>query len=357
MSIPPASLRTKLPFLLPGLICLLLAVAGGLWRLGLDLPLPDTQPATFHGALMIAAFFGTVIGLERAVESGLPIAYLAPLGAGGGGLIAAFGLADWISGSLLLMSALIFVSIAARGWLQTRTGAAAVALGGALCLLAANGLWWWGWLSSDVVGFWLAFLVLTIVAERMQLAPHPLRCLSWLTAGLVAGAALLPFEWRPGTIVMGCTLALIALCLLWRDEASRQLRSGGLTGFTAICLVSGYLWLGLGGILLPFAASAGLGYDAALHAILLGFVFAMVFGHAPLVFPTIIGRPIPYTPLFFTHLLILQASLILRLSGDLLENPDIRLWGGIGNAAALAIFFLLTVGAMLSAHRQHGTTD
>ena len=32
-------------------------------------------------------------------------------------------------------------------------------------------------------------------------------------------------------------------------------------------LVSGYVWLGLGGLLLPFAPPAGMIYDAALHAV------------------------------------------------------------------------------------------
>ena len=35
-------------------------------------------------------------------------------------------------------------------------------------------------------------------------------------------------------------------------------------------------------------------HDALLHAPFLGFVMAMIFGHAPVVFPALTGRPLPY---------------------------------------------------------------
>jgi len=347
LHIPLSSPRLRLPILISGMACLLLGVAGGLWRLGLEIPLPDTQPATFHGALMVAAFFGTVIGLERAVESGSRLAFLAPFGAATGGLAMAFGLPGWLSGALLAGGALVFALLGWRGWKQQGSLPSAVALGGALCLLGANGLWWWGWLTSELVGLWFSFLLLTITAERMELTPGAPRCFALLAATTALGAMMLPFHWRTGTAVMGVALVLLAICLLRLDPARSKTGASGLSGFTARCLVSGYVWLGIGGALLPFAGPAGPHYDAALHALLLGFVFAMVFGHAPLVFPGIIGRPMAYSPLFFSHLLALQASLLLCLAGDLLDKPDWRLWGGIGNAITLALFLTLTARALL----------
>jgi len=44
-----------------------------------------------------------------------------------------------------------------------------------------------------------------------------------------------------------------------------------------------------GGVLVDTA-----GYDAFLHAVLLGFVFAMIFGHAPIIFPAVLGIRIPF---------------------------------------------------------------
>lgn len=57
----------------------------GLWRLGWAFPLPASlaaQGAAFHGPLMVSAFFGTVIALERAVALATGWAYLGPALAG-----------------------------------------------------------------------------------------------------------------------------------------------------------------------------------------------------------------------------------------------------------------------------------
>ena len=61
--------------------------------------------------------------------------------------------------------------------------------------------------------------------------------------------------------------------------------------------------------------SAGPIYDAILHALFLGFTFGMIFGHAPIIFPAVLGRPLPYRPAFYLHLILLQATLLLRIGG------------------------------------------
>jgi hypothetical protein len=64
----------------------------------------------------------------------------------------------------------------------------------------------------------------------------------------------------------------------------------------AVCLIAGYVWLAVGGILwLLFAQLFGAGprYDAMLHSIFLGFVFSMIFAHAPIILPTITGLSLP----------------------------------------------------------------
>lgn len=57
--------------------------------------------------------------------------------------------------------------------------------------------------------------------------------------------------------------------------------------------------------------------DAALHAILLGFVMSMVIGHAPIIFPAIMRVRIPYSPIFYLPLLTLHISIFLRITGIL----------------------------------------
>ena len=88
---------------------------------------------------------------------------------------------------------------------------------------------------------------------------------------------------------------------------------------------------------------AGMHYDAYLHAIFLGFVFSMLFAHAPIIFPAIIGGPVPYSPFFYVFLTLLQVSLLGRLIADLAGLWQFRLWSGLLNGVALTLF----IGSML----------
>jgi hypothetical protein len=95
------------------------------------------------------------------------------------------------------------------------------------------------------------------------------------------------------------------------------------------------------------ALYAGPYYDAVLHAVFVGFVISMIFGHAPIIFPAILGAPIRYRPAFYVHLLLLQLSLLVRLLGDLTGQLDVRRWGGLLNALAILLFVGMTVYSIL----------
>jgi hypothetical protein len=163
----------------------------------------------------------------------------------------------------------------------------------------------------------------------------------------LAGALILPFHWQAGATLIGAALAGLSLWLIVSDVARRNLRHHGQMRFTSICLLGGYVWLGVGGLLLPFAGASGPIYDAALHAVFLGFVFAMVIGHASIILPTVLGVAVPYTAFFYAHLALLNATLLLRIGGDLAARPEWRAWGGLGNAVALALFLVATVVSAL----------
>jgi len=105
----------------------------------------------------------------------------------------------------------------------------------------------------------------------------------------------------------------------------------------------------VGGLLTWRFASvlAGPYYDAMLHTVFVGFVFAMIFGHAPIIIPAILDRTTsPYHPALYVPLLLLQASLLLRVVGDLLGWWPGRQWGGLLNALAV-LLFLITLGRVL----------
>ena len=110
-----------------------------------------------------------------------------------------------------------------------------------------------------------------------------------------------------------------------------------------------WAWLAFAGAIMLAAglAPGSAAYDAALHALMLGFVFSMVFGHAPIIFPAVLRVAVPYHPLFYAPLALLHLSLAVRLAGDLAGLADWRSLGGLLNALALAAFILNTIAAVI----------
>ena len=88
--------------------------------------------------------------------------------------------------------------------------------------------------------------------------------------------------------------------------------------------------------------ASGFAYDGALHALFVGFVFSMVFGHAPIIVPAVLDRPIHFRRAFYGHLALLHLSLMVRVGGDLLEHALLRQVGSVGNAVAIGLFIVMT---------------
>jgi len=80
-------------------------------------------------------------------------------------------------------------------------------------------------------------------------------------------------------------------------------------------------------------------------------VFAMVFGHAPIIFPAVLGVRLPWHPLSYLPLAVLHVSLALRVGGTLGGLAQLRSLGGLGNALALALFVALTVASAVRGQR------
>src|SRR5262249_31979024 len=122
---------------------------------------------------------------------------------------------------------------------------------GAVAWVAGNLQWASGASIYRVVFAWMAFLVLTIAAERLELnrvlRPTPFVRSSFVAAmaAIVAGAALVP--WRPeaGVRVLGAGLLAATTWLARNDVARRTIAQRGLTRYTAVCLLGGYAWLGV----------------------------------------------------------------------------------------------------------------
>jgi hypothetical protein len=233
---------------------------------------------------------------------------------------------------------------------------------GGLCWYLATVLWFGGWSVSRLVPWLAGFLVLTIVGERLELARvallTPLSVRSFTASGALFGAGLAVTGWSPATGARIAGVGLVALAL-WGarfDVARRTVRVAGVTRYMAVCLLAGYAWLLTGGVIWLVAGDLGAGvavYDAALHAIFLGFVMSMIFGHAPVIVPAVLGVRLPFRPYFYAHLALLHVALLVRVAvGDGLSSTVGWQVGGAGTEVAVLLFLAVSASAAVRARRR-----
>jgi hypothetical protein len=336
-------------------LSLLGALWAGLIRVGWPLPSLTTTFALSHGSLMVTGFLGTLIGLERAVALKRRWAYGAPLFAGAGGFALLAGLPGHASHALAGSASLFLLSIFIVLYRKHPTSSLVIMGLGALLWLLGTGLWHRGDPLHRVVPWWIGFLVLTIAGERLELSRlvrlgGRARAAFFAAIGLfVAGLLVDLAAFDAGIRLAGLGFVALSVWLLRFDLAWRTVRQGGLPRFTAVCLLSGYVWLGAGGLLwLAFGDrfTAGPAYDAMLHALFLGFVFSMIFGHAPIILPSVLGVALPFRRAFYGHWGLLHLSLALRVGAGLAAWAPGQRWGGLGNALAILLFLANSVRAV-----------
>lgn len=353
----------RTPFLrlpLAGIIGLSLLVAlwAGLLRLGWSGPSPRASWVGIHGPLMVSGFLGTLIALERAIALAALPAYLAPLLSATGALALILGLPETVGALLLALGSagLVLINIIiVRRYVALHT---VTLLFGGLSLLLGNSLWLAGRPVATITPWWVAFLVLTIVGERLELSrvgrPSRLaaRLFGMIIALLILGLFLSLVSFVLGVRLMNLASIALALWLFRYDIARKTVRRPGLTRFVAINMLLGYLWLAIGGLigLRHAGIMAGPAYDAWLHAIFLGFVFGMIFAHALIIFPAISGLSIPFNRLFYGPVILMQFGLLVRVVGDLTDGFVLRRWGGLMNGLAI-VWFLLQIVILAARER------
>jgi hypothetical protein len=358
-----AHLRRRAPFLFLGLISLLAGLWAGLLRLGFDLPELRPELAADHGPLMALGFLGTLISLERAVALTRKWGYLSPLCFGLGMLATLMG---WqvVGGWLLIAGGALFVAIfIAVLRIQLAFHGVIMGLGAVASVVAAA--FWLDGRPPLVMASWLAgFLVLTICGERLELARFvqllPIPRFLFLAATAVFGAGLIiTIEDAPvGTRILGAGLILLAAWLARYDIARRTIRSKGLTRFMAACLLAGYAWLALAGVVWMVSTDAyGWSYDAKLHAVFLGFAMSMIFGHAAVIFPSVFRIAVPYHRIYWLHLALLHVGLAIRLLGDAYEEQWAWQLGGVLNETAILLFIGVTIVASVRATRSRSAVS
>lgn len=349
---PMAARRIALPLLGLAFLSLVLGTWSGLVRVGW--PWPSLTPEFWlaHGPLMVSGFVGTLIAVERAVAVGRRWGYAAPFLTAAGSLLLV-AVPTWIGPLLIVLGSAVLATLFAVILLRRSSPSTATMLLGAAAWVLGNVLWLASYPGLDVdavVLLWVAFPVLVIAGERLELSrlfrlPRGAHvAFLFLADALVVGGAWTALDLGAGRVLAGIALVGQAAWLLRFDVARIQIRQRGLSRFAAAALLPGYIWLGLGGLFVVLSALAPfpLVYDAMLHAVFLGFVISMIFAHAPIIFPAVLGLSLPYRPWFYAHLVLLHAGLALRIAGDLMTAEPLREWGALLNGVALAWFLVAT---------------
>ena len=335
----------------------------GLVRAGWRLPVIPAVLPFDHGPLMVSGFLGALIALERVVALRRWWMAGAPLLCGAGWVLT-LALPGQLAGPVLItLGSLLAVAILAVIVRREQAIYTLTMAVGMTAWLAGNLFWILGTPVYRVVWIWAAFLILTIAGERLELS-RILRYRPWqiwafaLAAGVFLAGAVLATQWPAvGAPVSGAGLLALAAWLLRFDIARRNLRHPlALTRFIAVCLFTGYLWLGVSGLLNIFYGPqfAGLLYDAELHTVFVGFVMSMIFGHALIILPALTRLAVTFRRAFYLPVLLLHASLVLRIAGDLAAWPTGREWGGMLNVVAILGFMGLLIAAVQPGKRQPG---
>ena len=342
----------------------LIALAGvsllfGLWagtvRLGWALPTPSESFIVYHGPLMIIGFLGTLIGLERAVALDRLWPYGIPVLSAISALSVLVGLPGQLSAPPAVAASLLLTAVFFALYRQYPSEHFVIMALSAVAWLVGNIIWFENFPLFHAVPWWAGFLVLMIAGERLELSrlrrpSATIRAIFHVSVAIILmGLVLSMLELHAGVRIAGLGLLAIALWLLRYDLAWHSAQQAGLPRYMAVCLIAGYVWLAVGGILwLLFAEffSAGSRYDAMLHSIFLGFVFSMIFAHAPIILPTITGMALPFRNSFYLHAGLLHLSLVLRVAGDLGLVLSLQQWGGLLNTLTILIFLINNVRAV-----------
>jgi hypothetical protein len=320
---------------------LLMAIWAGWLRIGWSIPL--TGAAGMHGCLMVNSFLASLIFLERAVTFkskwwlALPVVHASSA--------LAFATQFTSLGYLLVtLGSMGFLVLCGYFIYRYQELYYYVFFAGAFCLLMGNGILYGKHDYPAAAPWWMGFLLFTIVAERLELSRF--LSLTSLKKGLLVcflATVLAGLIWpaETGAVIFAAAMALTALWLLKYDMARHSIRISGQHRYSGLLLITGYLWLLVTAALMVVKDKFVFGYDAVLHSFFIGFVFSMIFSHAPIILPAVARLPVKiYRPVLYVWFGLMQLSLIMRMAGDAGGNIYWRKMGGLLNGCAMLLFFV-----------------
>ncbi len=310
--------------------------------MGWNFPMSNTM--AHHGLIMVGSFLGTLIIVERVVVLKKLWLYLFPL-------INALSLPffyfqqDTVALVCLIVGSVGLLLVYSIIYSKYKENYILIMSIGGLFLLLGNIMVLAGEAYASGVPYWFAFLLFTIVGERIDLGKFLpkrkwKRPLLWFAFALFIAGLFIRYD-TFGFYLSGAGLLFMAIWLLNYDVVNRSMRSHGIHKYVGITLFSGYIWLLITGALMILDLEAVFFYDALLHAFFLGFTFLMIFAHAPIIFPGVMGMSFkPWHWTLYIWVALLNLSLILRIFADIMFYNELRKISGVINGVILLGFFI-----------------
>lgn len=337
-------MKNKHLYILPlVLISLLTGIFSGWFRIGWNFPV--SLPSGEHGALMVGSFVGTLICLERSVSYPNKIALFVPVLNSLSILFFLLSMPNTaylflLAGSAGLISIYYFIYVKHKGLHIL------IMLIGALCYLIGNALLYKTSFYPLTVMWWIAFLFFTITGERLEFSKFLLNKNIFLKQFVLLGflgvflvSIVMPFH-SFGGYLTAVSFIGTALWLLKYDMAKHSIKKPGQSFYSGLLLITSYFWLIVTGLF--FAAGTYLGsyYDASLHSFFLGFVFLMIFAHAPVILPAVLKLKIsPFGRSLYIWYCLLNVTLLWRVLCVLPEIAPSKSWAGMFNGIVILGFF------------------
>lgn len=370
--------RTRLILLFLAAIGALMGLNAALVRSSLPAVVSRAPLGDGHGALMVFGFLGGAIGLERAVayeagDSAHPRwGFLAPTFAGLGSILLVLEAMPYVSretsfapfammarnpqmlpGAAWTLSMLALTAIYVGVWHRQQSVAVMIQLLGSVLGAFGVALWARGIDAQIMAPWWMAYLVLTIVGERIELArvafiAHRVEWSIFFSSLALAGSlAVCMVAPAVGYPVMGVALGVMLLLAITHDTARKTFKIKGVTGFMGTCMLVGYAWALLAAAIWIFSPTGFSGYwrDLALHALAIGFVMSMVAAHASMIVPSITRRPMRYRPVLWVGWAVMQLGLLVRLMGTTRGITLLWQWGDAISVIGM-LAMMITVAAL-----------
>lgn len=387
---PPFPWR-RMILLMGAALALLAGLDAALVRLGALAPVNSTDLGAIHGILMVYGFLGTAICLERAVAINSRWAYLSPATSALAGIaaivisqspavanfIATLPLPAYLSrilpgyqsqrmlpAVLWTISMIILIMVYRHVWRKRQVSYAVLTELIAACVgLCGILLWMRGLEVALIMPWWLFFLVLTIIGERLELARLAFsettekRILVWVGALVISLALTLivPIVAYP---LLGISLAALAIDMGYHDVALKTIKIPGIPSLSAAAMLAGYGWTMLPAALWITAPPtfSGYGYDAIVHALTVGFAVSMVIAHAPVIIPSVIRREVPYHLAMWVPLALFHLSLLIRFLSGAREVALPWRFGGTLGVCAFILFVITTASVTIANTRRERST-